>query len=121
MKFPFPTGWVTTQGGWRPITTISPMPIQRATLAGNLIARLRSGLLLDDLLQLRRQLRNRDFFHLHLPVWTLAHDMVELAEAVLFLGIVVAEVAAAALLACQAAAGDCLGYGQQVVQIERGV
>ena len=57
-----------------------------------------------------------------LPSAPLADDHVDLGEApALLLGIVVAELAAAALLAQQAGPGDRLGDGQQVVQVEGGV
>src|SRR5205814_604509 len=73
--------------------------------------------LLDDLLEFRRHLGYGRLLELHAPVGPLADDQVDLAEVGRLVGEVVAEVAAAALLAGQGAAGDGLRDGQQVVQV----
>src|SRR5262245_6631976 len=75
----------------------------------------------DHLLQLAGHVRNRHARHVHPSVATLAHDDVHPAPRRVLVGMVFAEVAAAALLALDRRACDRLRYGQQVVEIKRRV
>src|SRR5262249_8364936 len=77
--------------------------------------------LLDDLLQIVGHLGKRLAPELHAPVGSLLAHQVELAGRRILVGVIVAEVRAAAFLALDRAARDGLGAGQKVPQIERRV
>jgi len=77
--------------------------------------------LLDDLLQLRGNLRDRPALDAHLSARTLLRHHVHPGERRIGRGKIVAEVRAPALLPLQRRAGHRLGDGDQVAQVEGGV
>src|SRR3954471_7527188 len=96
-----------------------PRPFRRAR-PGTLRTSSRTLLvLLDDLLQIVAQRRDRLAPQLGTPPCPLADHVVERGEIRVLVRVVLAKVPAAALLALELGGGDRLGAGQQAGQIER--
>ena len=77
--------------------------------------------LLDDLFQFLRHARNRLAAQLHRAIRALLDDDVSPSRPRRFIREIFAEVAAAAFLAVERGAGDGLGDGEEMLEIERGV
>src|SRR3954470_22128036 len=82
---------------------------------------LRLLLLLDDLLELRRHSRDRLPREPHLAVGPLSDHDVEAAPGRVLFRVIIPIVPTAAFPAFDGGAGDGLGDGEQVAQVERGV